>query len=434
MSQSEPVRTEQVEGTPDSCRVIIQSGGKELVFLVERLVVKRSDINSTVAFDWHTDGPTPKSSFGIPTRPLSAQNINWRSASGLKDFAMRLENYYGKDLLPWRVIVEMVAGEVSSYIHRPLAFTAPSRVLDTRTSYLVDPLMPSSGVTIFFGPGDSGKGYLLCSLLYLLGHNQPLLGARPDNGRGPIYYLDYEDSQSEWDKRLTRIGQGLGQDFPEDIYRINGRGVPFAEQADALVTQMGRDRPRALIIDSAMPAAGGDIVRETEPVRHFFAAADRFQCPIALIAHETKSDEGGDMYPFGSAFWHYLARWTVNVRAQEHSQLERHILLRHRKHNSGPRFADMALRLTFSDDRAGETPEWTRLEPMRLQDMTGELQEKRSVASRVADLMVPGVEWEVEALANETGAKEETVRKALQRGPYRLSSGGKGQKSLWIRN
>lgn len=433
MSQGDPVRVEQMDDEPDACRVIVDAEGKEIVFQVERLMMRRSDINSTVTVDWHANGSAPKASFGIPTRALAPQNINWRSVSAIKDLTQRLENYYGKDLLPWRVIVEMAASAVDAYIRRPLAFNPPTRVTDTRTSYLLRPFMPSSGVTIFFGPGDAGKGYLLCSLLYLLGHNEEMFDVVPDGGEGPIYYLDYEDSQQEWDKRLTRIGQGLRRDFPKDIYRIDGRGVPFAEQADTLLAQMGKERPRALIIDSAMPAAGGDIIRETEPVRHFFAAASRFKCPIGLIAHETKSDDG-DMYPFGSAFWHYLARWTVNVRGSEHLPLERHILLRHRKHNSGPRFKDLGLKLTFSDDEAGESPEWTKLESMKLKDLTSDLQDKRSAGARIADLMGYGVEMDVATLVNRTGATADAVRKALQRGPYHISDGGKGEASLWIRN
>ncbi|MEJ1731141.1 hypothetical protein SMA90_32955, partial [Escherichia coli] len=52
--------------------------------------------------------------------------------------------------------------------------------------------------------------------------------------------------------------------------------------------------------------------------------------PVLSLAHVTKDGDG--RYPFGSAFWHHLARttWSVErVGGDGHK-----VLLRHRKHNN----------------------------------------------------------------------------------------------------
>ena len=111
------------------------------------------------------------------------------------------------------------------------------------------------------------------------------------------------------------------------------------------------------------------------------------------------------------------------------------MLIRHRKHNSGPRFANRAYRIGFSDDEAGETPAWTRMQKMAMKDLTSELQEKRSVNERLADLLEHDYQGSTVAeLSERLGVSAASISKALVRSNLFFSEGGgkgRGNAATW---
>ena len=421
----------------DGCIVHVRIGDNyEMLFSVSDILVHRRELASEVAIDWVPLGGAEKAGRGFPVRPLTRQSVNWRSPSSVNNLYSRLASYYETMGLPWKVIVEWAASGVDEHIRRPLDFEDPEWNEDPVGRYQVWPLIPESGVAVWFGPGDSGKGLLACCALFVLANMgdsmRPLELREPTKGRW--YYLDYEDSKREWDARLTRLASGAGVYLPGNVQRIPGR-EPFAEMTDGLLDRMAGDMG-GLFIDSALAATGGDI-KDPEPVRLFFHAAHRFNCPVILIAHETKQEN--DYYPYGNIFWHNLARATINVRSALRNPFqppyERQILLRSRKRNNGVGFADMAMSLTFSDDNAGEKPPWTRLRSLHMASLVPELQEKRALSQRIESLLLEEPDQTVTGLAEILGAKPDTVKRNLQRGSQFLTreggAGGRGQASHW---
>lgn len=418
----------------EGCRVRVPSGAVELAFLVHNLNPGRRELQSEVSIDWEPRDGQPKSGRRIATHPLARQVVNWRSNSSCDNLQRRLASYYEGMALPWKAVVEWVASGVDDFIRRPMEIEEPEWVDAPVGRYRLRPLIPEAGVTIWFGPGDSGKGQMACCAAFAIAYDRALGPLSPQNARPdepPWYYIDYEDSKREWDSRLTRLALGSDLYLPPGLRRIPGR-LPLSEMVDRLWDQLGPD-VGGFFVDSAMPATNGD-VKEPEPVRQFFAATRRWQCPWVLIAHETKQDN--DTYPYGNVFWHNLARATINFRSALKSPLERHILIRNRKRNNGQGFRDLGVSLTFSDDEAGEVPAWTRMRALPLSQLVGELQERRSLGDRAEAILLREPDQTIEELAQAMDARPASLKAVLNRDDrFRpaetVTKGGRGNTAHW---
>lgn len=432
---AEPPVTEhgdiQVEEMADGegCIVHIAANEVSLDFQVAGLVLRRRELLSDVSVSWHP--LSNESHVGVPNRPLAKQSVNWRSHSAVDNLGRRLASYYEQLGLPWKVIVEWLASAVEQYTVRAGELAEAEWIELPTARYALQPIIADSGVTIWFGPGESAKGYIACAALFALGYGEALWNLRPQDGNGEWWYLDYEDSKREWDARLTRLATGLDRYLPPNVYRIPGRGVPFSEQAESLLERAKGRNLRGLFIDSALPAAGGDAL-DSETVRQFFAATARFNCPVCLIAHETKAEN--DFYPFGSIFWHNLARQTINFRSALAGPIDRHVLLRSRKRNNGRHFEDLAFSVAFSDDEAHELPAWTRVKQLRVTQLTSALQEKRRAADRLEEFLTNHPNQTVTDLAESLGLNSDTIKTALHADRRFVAEGGsrgRGNASHW---
>ena len=105
-----------------------------------------------------------------------------------------------------------------------------------------------------------------------------------------------------------------------------------------------------VVIDSAVMACGTDPLKP-EAAAIYAAALIEIDRPALSLAHVTKVDD--PRYPFGSVFWHNLARMTWSLTGSESE-----VLLKHRKHNNYPSLGTFALAITWHDGYLREV--WER--------------------------------------------------------------------------
>lgn len=274
----------------------------------------------------------------------------------------------------------------------------------------VDPL----GHTMVYGTGGVGKGTLVSSWV---------LGLLLEGKR--ILLIDYENHPEEWAPRIASLGAGELMNRVMHVAPLtaawHGKRGPIWEQITELRTLATEGEIDVAVIDSAVMACAGVDPLDAEAPTLYAAALEYLGMPVISLAHVTKDHDL--RYPFGSVFWHNLARVTWSLHASAGVTL-----LTHRKRNRYAKVPTMQVEVAFSD--AGLPVDvWERSRDEALSQ----------TISRVLGGQALTVTQIVEALEDELGeddeVKPDSVRKALRRGlrsnPARFSTDGSGASAKW---
>lgn len=166
-----------------------------------------------------------------------------------------------------------------------------------------------------------------------------------------VGYFDWELDRYEHRRRLGKLFPG---ELPTIQYVRCSRA--FAHESERLRGIVRRDRLDYVVLDSIGFACDGRPEDAEVAVRYQQALRGLGEGVGSLhVAHVSKSSEGNDQKPFGSVFWHNLARSTWNVKRAEGTPGDSvlHVALHHRKANTTARQRSLGFELSFSRERTG---------------------------------------------------------------------------------
>lgn len=223
--------------------------------------------------------------------------------------------------------------EAPTPIDRSVALASIST--DPAPPLLIDRLDPM-GHTILFGTGGVGKGALASWWIVQLireGHR--------------VLILDYEAHPEEWSRRIASLDAGV---HASDLVRHLSPTDRLAKAAETVAATCAMHKLDYVVVDSAVMACGSDPLKP-EAAAEYAAAVTAIGRPVLSLAHVTKTD---DMrYPFGSIFWHNLARTTWGLQGDQSGA----VVLSHRKHNNYASLGRFQVIATWRDDRLQEVYE-----------------------------------------------------------------------------
>src|SRR4029434_1972924 len=242
---------------------------------------------------------------------------------------------------------------------------------------------------ILFGDGGTAKSYLS---LYLVGRLAQR-GLR-------VLYADWELLPDEHLERLERL---FGTQKPPVWYVTCDR--PLVAEADRLAKIIRTDRIQYLIVDSVAVACDGP-PEAAEITTAYFRAVRGLGVGSLHLAHTNRSEQA-DKKPFGSSFWHNLARATWFCQRSDETQADRVTIgLYNRKANLGP--IQPAIGFTFAFE--GHT---THVVPHGIEDIP-DLASRLAVWQRIKTLLGHGPSTTA-SLATELGRKENTINQTVRR-------------------
>jgi hypothetical protein len=244
--------------------------------------------------------------------------------------------------------------------------------------------------TIAFGDGGSLKSYLaLYAAGRLAAEGIQVLMADAELGGG-----DHHD-------RLVRL---FGEPGPTVHYLRCER--PLIDEADRIRREVRRLAIDFVIYDSIAPLCGGP-PEAAEHATAYFRAVRQIGVGSLHVAHINRS-ENGDQKPFGSSFWHNLARATFFVKQASASTDGREVNVGvfQRKANLGPVRPAIGFRFGFETERTTVT----RVDLADVEDLAGSLPLWQRIAS-----LIKRQPMTVEAIAEELGARLDSVQKAVRR-------------------
>jgi len=251
----------------------------------------------------------------------------------------------------------------------------------------LDPL----GHTILYGTGGVGKGALACWWIVQLVRD-----------RHRVLVVDYEDHPEEWSRRIGSLDPDV---HASDMIRHLRPGGPLHQAAAEVRASCDLHETTYVVVDSAVMACGNDPLKP-EVAAEYTDAVIRLGRPALSLAHVTKTD---DMrYPFGSVFWHNLARTTWGLQADQSGA----VVLSHRKHNNYASLGRFQMVATWANDKLREVYEKGY---------------GQAIKERIAEILVAGpmtTSEIVEALNDDdegVPVKRNSVTHALRRG---IADGG----------
>lgn len=276
------------------------------------------------------------------------QRINMKSNSARTELRRELEGMYGKEY-DWPTTINTAfALSRDFFYNQDRAVDLADIPSGFEEVLLVDPLVCAEGPTMFFGDGSSLKSYLIWKLIAHIALGHPMMGFRVPMLRTLV--IDYEDSDKNFRRRMSRVCQGIDPNLDIDslrgaIHYWDPKGMPLKDQVDALRRKIERDGIGLIVVDSAAPACGDD-PSDSKATIALFTALKRLGLPTIIVAHVTK--QGDTTKPFGSAFWHNESRRTWYVeRVQEEDSDDLDIGLYCRKVNDGQRPSPFAFHVHF---------------------------------------------------------------------------------------
>jgi hypothetical protein len=304
---------------------------------------------------------------------------------------------------------EQEAGQVARLAAHPLSEIDPSPA----PPLLLDRLDPK-GHTILYGTGGCGKGTLATAWAAQLvreGHR--------------VLLLDYEDHPGEWARRYAGLAGSEGADRIVHVAPLAAafrgpRGPLWGAEREfrELVAEIDATY---LVIDSVVTACGGSDPMDPGTPARYAGALQYIGLPALSLAHVTKADDL--RYPFGSVFWHNLARVTWSLAKDG----ERAILT-NRKSNNYANAGRVVVTVTWSDGRPVDLLEhsFTLALSERIDEALGD--EELTVSEIVRRL-------NEDADEDEQRVKADTVRHTLRRGLRlalpRYAVTGNGDTARW---
>lgn len=212
------------------------------------------------------------------------------------------------------------------------------------------PFVLDEGPTVVFGMGETRKSILAQAIATSVGTGREIIPGWRPTVSGPVLWLDYESSR----RRLARRQKLLGSAPIMHVPCVR----PVWDIADALERLATSEAVQLVVVDSIVPASAGGAVssKDAETAARYFGAVNRIAPRSLSIGHITKDNEG--TMPFGSVFFHNLARLTWRAQADKDGR----VTLTNHKHTDGDRLPattlvfDFGERLTISHTTPQLTP------------------------------------------------------------------------------
>lgn len=396
-----------VVNTPNGYMVAVRDFDGDTTFAFEDIFEKMHELTAQLTIS--TEYP------GEPAETFT-ERINVMSSSAKEGLRRNLDAIWERPKGHWTGVLNK-ACEAMRVAHRERDWSRDLSTVEAemRTTYLLRPLIPHQGHTIWFGAGESGKTYIALATALSVAYGTDSVGY--DYGPQPVLFIDYESDEQIIKRRLERIARGLEIELSPAFYREMfhywpGRG-PIASMIPAL-RRKAEQGVALMVVDSAALAAGGSPLDE-QVALGYFNAIRAVGIPCVTLAHMTKAED--DRHPLGSIFWHTSARATWLVKAAE-EQLNgtKRLGFYQRKGNEDERHEPVGFELHFGE----ETTEVRRTE------IRGELSEYLALPVRIRKALLGRGKLKLKEIVSEVGGKPDSVYKSLKRMPDVMSEGVRG--------
>lgn len=254
--------------------------------------------------------------------PSYRQRLDLNSHSAVEGFRRSLQNSFEFKTIKWGLIINKAFNAVVDKFdteQKPINFAGRECEKD---EFLFSPFLQKNANNMVFGDSEVGKSYFCLRLAASLATGISFMGFSCNEAGKKTLYIDYEDSDTIFNKRLFEVSSGMGvakSSLDEHIwwYRPEGSLRDISEVVARMVAEYGFD---LIIIDAGSNAAGGS-PNDEQRVIEMFNALETIPCTRLIIHHEPKDTLGKDANKayYGTVFWRALTRiaWRLSLEESE---------------------------------------------------------------------------------------------------------------------
>ena len=211
---------------------------------------------------------------------------------------------------------------------------------------LVGPFVYDGEATLLSADGGTGKTTFLTACALTLSTGEPIIPGLEVPAALPGLYCDWEGGRSIHSHLVSRLLRGVGIERTDALLYLECRGRLY-EQIDHIAKIVDEYGVRLLFPDSVSWACGGD-AETMETVSLYERALSEIGIASFNAAHTRKNAD--DNKPFGSVFWHNMARSSWQVKQVREEEGSIHLAFFHRKANYHKRHKPLGYRVDFSED------------------------------------------------------------------------------------
>jgi hypothetical protein len=240
-----------------------------------------------------------------------SQRLNALSASARDQIVRSLKQHFDGVPINWTSIINVAVSLLRKEMLDGMTAQSVASLPAVPATFLIDGLIPDGLPTVMFGDGDSGKSWMAMVIGLSIACGRDILGlGQPKMGN--VLLVDYEMDSNVVADRVRRLARGLGLKDYSSFFYWDSRGVPLAEQVEQIRRFVRENDIKLVIVDSAGPAVGGP-PEDAACTLGYFAAVKSLKVATLTIAHTPKNIANPER-PFGSAYWHNMARKTIFVK------------------------------------------------------------------------------------------------------------------------
>lgn len=357
------------------------------------------------------------------SRETFTSRTNLLSLSGRETYRRSLDQMFGKE---WDWTRRL--NTATELLRQAYLLADPADWLDDvdstprQSRFQLAPFLPMRQPSIIFGDGEAGKTFTAYICAVCLAHGMAFLDFDPPEEGTTVMVVDYETDRETAKRRIVRLLKGFGLQWPtKRLIYWPGRGISLAAQAEAIKRKVEEWNVGLVIVDSAAAACGEP--REESAVLAYFNALASLGTTSLTIAHVTKGQHQDRHRPFGSTFWHNMARSTwFAARSYTGNANMVQVGLANRKMSDGARAKPVSLTMEFDDSdqlgaiklgvgNADEVPELRNEKPPP-QRIIALMQTMRQAAAREGDLTLDR-QLSMEEISTHCDLKPDLCKKIL---------------------
>lgn len=406
---------------PDAVTVTIPFAGSTITFEFSEMVISHHALNSMMRVIPEIPGQR--------RTPFSSR-LNLESSSGRDGLRRELEKVFAKEIAWAAVLSEACDLAKEAWRSIDLSVRLSDVELPESRRWAVERWAPHGVVTIPFGMGGSCKSLLMCDMCLHALLGAPWLGLAVERARA-VLVIDYEDEEAEWRLRAQQICDANGWDWNtvgDRFHWMPGRAIPIADQMIQLRKKIDRDDIDILVVDSAVSAAGGDLIDASSAARlinGLTSLGSDFGTTSFVVAHNTKAEDS--RWPYGNVMWNNLARATHYIEQEQvEGDLDCELGLFNRKANRGTQ-RPIAVRIRFPADETGP------ISIVRADQLSESLQSQtRNDVMRIIEAVTgsPEQKLSVSEIHEQTSIPEASIRRLASGSGY-LVNVGDGTRGMW---
>jgi len=277
---------------------------------------------------------------------LPRTHLNLSAARSVATVANSLDRRTN-EAYEWRPMLDYIIEmcELKLTEGRPATWLGYSPQISEPVS-LFAPYVYADETTLISADGGTGKTTFLTACLLSYATGAEIIPGLTVPNSGPALFLDWEGNETVHSQLVARLLAGAGLKTPEALLYMRCRSR-LSDQVEHIHRTVDEYGIKVAGIDSVSWACGGD-AESMETVSQYERALSDIGIATLNAAHTAKHSDQNK--PFGSVFWHNMARSSWQMRQTREKPGEVHIVLLHRKANYRTRHEPLAYRVTFTDN------------------------------------------------------------------------------------